>query len=149
MRMATQILTPKQQKFVDAYVLGGNASEAARVAGYSERTARVIGPENLQKPAVIAALAARQAEYAAELQITKEDVMAGILSAINLARRQENPAAMIQGCNALARICGFFEPERRGIEVSVDAQAIGAKFLAMTDAELLALAQGRRPAFPL
>ncbi|WP_461308950.1 terminase small subunit [Azonexus hydrophilus] len=32
------VLTPKQQKFVDAYSLSGNATQAL-AAGYSERTA--------------------------------------------------------------------------------------------------------------
>lgn len=43
-------LTPKQQKFADEYIISGNASEAARKAGYSEKTARFIGAENLTKP---------------------------------------------------------------------------------------------------
>lgn len=43
-------LTPKQQKFSDEYIKSGNAAEAARNAGYSKRTAAVIGNENLIKP---------------------------------------------------------------------------------------------------
>lgn len=45
-------LTPKQQAFADYYIETGNATEAARRAGYSARTARVIGQENLTKPAI-------------------------------------------------------------------------------------------------
>lgn len=44
-------LTPKQRAFVDLYLANGfNASRAARDAGYSEKTARAIGAENLTKP---------------------------------------------------------------------------------------------------
>ena len=39
----------KQQKFCDYYLQSGNATEAAKKAGYSERTARAIGAENLTK----------------------------------------------------------------------------------------------------
>lgn len=140
---ATDTLSLKQRRFVDAYLLSGNASEAARRAGYSEKTARVIGPENLQKPAVIAALATRQAAYAAELQITKDDVIAGVLAAIDMARKQENPAAMIQGCNALAKLLGFYSPEVGRIEMGADTSAMKAKMAALSDADLLAIAQGR------
>lgn len=135
-------LTPRQQRFVDAYALCGNAAEAARRAGYSVRTAGQIGQENLKKPAIAAALAARQAMYADELQVTKEDVVGGLLRAIGLARAQENPAAMIQGCAALAKLCGFYAPERQQVELSSDTTTLQAKFVAMSDAQLLAIAGG-------
>ena len=43
-------LTPKQKRFADEYIISGNATDAARKAGYSERTARQTGAENLSKP---------------------------------------------------------------------------------------------------
>lgn len=43
-------LTPKEKKFCHEYIIDWNASRAARVAGYSEKTATVIGYENLTKP---------------------------------------------------------------------------------------------------
>jgi phage terminase small subunit len=45
-------LTPKQQAFADYYIETGNASESARLAGYSKKTAQAIGLENLEKPMV-------------------------------------------------------------------------------------------------
>ena len=45
-------LTPKQKAFADAFILCGNATEAARRAGYSTKTARIIASENLSKPNV-------------------------------------------------------------------------------------------------
>lgn len=43
-------LTEKQKRFCDYYIETGNATEAAIRAGYSEKTARFIGAENLTKP---------------------------------------------------------------------------------------------------
>ena len=45
-------LTEKQKRFADYYIETGNITEAAIKAGYSKKTARVIGQENLQKPAI-------------------------------------------------------------------------------------------------
>lgn len=45
-------LTPKQKAFADYYIETGNATESAIKAGYSKKTARVIGQENLTKPAI-------------------------------------------------------------------------------------------------
>jgi phage terminase small subunit len=42
-------LTEKQERFIDYYIETGNATEAARRAGYSEKTAKQIGSENLTK----------------------------------------------------------------------------------------------------
>lgn len=43
-------LTPKQQAFADYYIQTGNATEAAIKAGYSKKTAKETGYENLTKP---------------------------------------------------------------------------------------------------
>ena len=43
-------LTPKQQAFADYYIETLNATESAKRAGYSEKTASVIANENLNKP---------------------------------------------------------------------------------------------------
>jgi phage terminase small subunit len=46
-------LTIKQDAFVKAYLLnGGNATQAAITAGYSEKTAQQVGSENLLKPVI-------------------------------------------------------------------------------------------------
>lgn len=58
-------LTPKQQLFVNKYFeYGLNATKAAIAAGYSERTARAIGCENLTKPDIRAAIDAELAKHA-------------------------------------------------------------------------------------
>lgn len=53
-------LTPKQKAFADEYLICGNAAEAARKAGYSNKTATVIGSENLSKPNILEYIAERQ-----------------------------------------------------------------------------------------
>lgn len=47
--MENRKLTEKQERFIDYYIVTGNATEAARKAGYSERSAKQIGNENLTK----------------------------------------------------------------------------------------------------
>ena len=45
-------LTEKQKRFADEYIISGNATQAAIKAGYSEKSARFVGAENLTKPNV-------------------------------------------------------------------------------------------------
>ena len=44
------LMSEKQKAFCDHYLATMNASEAARKAGYAEKSARMIGSENLTKP---------------------------------------------------------------------------------------------------
>jgi len=43
-------LTEKQRRFAESYIETGNATESAIRAGYSKKTAKAIGAENLTKP---------------------------------------------------------------------------------------------------
>lgn len=52
-------LTPKQKAFADYYIECGNATEAAKKAGYSESTAKEIGSQNLTKLHISAYIAER------------------------------------------------------------------------------------------
>jgi hypothetical protein len=51
--------TLKQKKFVEGVIQHGNASKAARDAGYSERSARVLGCRNLKRPDIQAQIKSR------------------------------------------------------------------------------------------
>ena len=58
----TPKLTPKQKKFCEYYIQSGNATDAARKAGYSKKSAEAIGLENLGKPRISAYIAERVAD---------------------------------------------------------------------------------------
>ena len=68
-------LTPKQERFVQEYLVDLNATQAAIRAGYSERTARAIGQENLTKPDIQTAIQEARAKSAQKLEITRERVL--------------------------------------------------------------------------
>lgn len=53
------MLTPKQKAFADYYIEIGNATEAARRAGYSKKASRQIAVENMSKPSILQYIAER------------------------------------------------------------------------------------------
>ena len=69
-------LNPKQQEFIEQYLVDFNGTQAAIRAGYSPRTAIKIASENLTKPDIQEALAKRRAELAEANEVTPERVMA-------------------------------------------------------------------------
>jgi hypothetical protein len=70
-RQKRAALSRKQMRFVEEYDrVNGNATEAARRAGYSQSSETVIGTiawENMQKPAIRAALAKAEADIAGQI----------------------------------------------------------------------------------
>lgn len=55
-------LTAKQEMFCQEYLIDLNATQAAIRAGYSAKTANVIGPENLAKPCIAELIVKAKAE---------------------------------------------------------------------------------------
>lgn len=68
-------LTLKQKAFADYYIETGNATEAARRAGYKPHSARAIATENLSKPAIAEYIKQRLAEIDAGRIATADEVM--------------------------------------------------------------------------
>ena len=69
-------LTPKQKAFCDYYIETGNASEAARKAGYSQKTAPFIGAENLKKPQIKEYISERMNNQDRERVASADEVIA-------------------------------------------------------------------------
>jgi len=82
-----QKLTAKQQAFCEEYLIDLNASQAAVRAGYSVKTAKDIGCENLAKPNI--------ASYIAELKRKRSEK-----TAINAAWVLEKSVILYQRCMA-------------------------------------------------
>lgn len=67
-------LTPRQQRFVDEYVVDLNATQAAIRAGYSPRTANMQGNRLMAKDSIKARVNERRASIARSLEITQERI---------------------------------------------------------------------------
>ena len=71
----SNMLSNKQELFCKEYIIDLNATAAALRAGYSEKTAKQIGSENLTKLAIQARLSELQAKPLKKLEITAESVL--------------------------------------------------------------------------
>jgi|TARA_R100000005_G_scaffold89219_2_gene59632 phage terminase small subunit len=71
-------LTDKQSVFVDEYLINLNATQAAIRAGYSEKTAKEIGSQNLAKPAIQEAIAERMKARQKRTNIHQDMVIEGL-----------------------------------------------------------------------
>jgi phage terminase small subunit len=68
-------LTPKQQRFVNEYLIDLNATQAAARAGYSKKTANEQGSRLLANVSVSTAITQRMNERSGRLEITQDMVL--------------------------------------------------------------------------
>lgn len=98
-------LTPKQDAFVKAYLLnGGNATQAAISAGYSEKTAKSIGQENLTKPDVKKSIQEHQKKAQKDFIWSKEEKLELLQRIANVAATEDGEKGMINMQSAIAAI---------------------------------------------
>ena len=92
MVVAEKKLTAKQQRFCDEYLIDLNATQAAIRAGYSEKTAKQIGQENLTKPDLKEYIEKRMAEKEESLIAKQDEVMRYLTSVM---RREMKEAVVV------------------------------------------------------
>ena len=68
-------LTLKQERFVQEYLIEPNAAQAAIRAGYSAKTARVIGAQNLSKLNISAAIEKARTAHAVRAELNADMVI--------------------------------------------------------------------------
>lgn len=84
-------LTPKQQLFVSEFLKTGNATEAARRAGYkgNEETLRSIGKENLTKPPIKRAIDEKNQKRNERLELEEDFELKKALKLLEMCMEPE------------------------------------------------------------
>lgn len=72
-------LTRKQAMFCKEYLVDLNATQAAIRSGYSKKTARRIGGENVHKPDIMAEIQRLMDKRSERVEVTSDDVLKSIL----------------------------------------------------------------------
>lgn len=125
----TTTLTDKQIKFCEYYFKTPNATQAAILAGYSEKSAASIGAENLTKPEIRKYISDKQAQLVNECAIFKNAVISELSrygfrtseNAYTDVRAKDSIAALIK----IAEYLGFQQPEKTELEKKREAVEIG------------------------
>lgn len=97
-------MTPKQERFVQEYLIDGNATQAAIRAGYSAHTARAIGQENLTKPAIADAVAEGKRKGAEKAGITRDRILQGLLTEATFHGEGATHGARVSAWTALGKL---------------------------------------------
>ena len=101
-------LNPKQTQFCKEYLIDLNATQAAIRAGYSEKTARKIGSENLSKPDIATFIQSLMEQRSESTGITAEYVLTGIKELTDTLAVGEDQKSAYKGYELLGKHLGLF-----------------------------------------
>jgi phage terminase small subunit len=106
-------MTPRQQRFVDEYLIDLNATQAAIRAGYSARTAEQQGPRLLGKVEIADVVQKAQAVRSERVQITQDDVLRGLRREATLTSDGSSHAARVSAWGLIGKHLGMFVERRQ------------------------------------
>lgn len=120
-------LTIKQKKFADEYIISGNATQAAIKTGYSKKTARFTGAENLTKPNIKSYIDERMKKLEEEAIADQTEVLKYLTRVL---RDEEKEEVLVN--------VGNFEQEIQSMKVSTKdkikaAELLGKRYGSWTD----------------
>ena len=120
-------LTERQKAFCDYYIETLNATEAARRAGYSEKTAKEIGCENLTKPNIQAYIQERLKQMDKERIASAEEV----LEYLTKVMRGEEKEKLLEGSGEDEKVMIEAPPSIR--ERTKAAELLGKRYALFID----------------
>lgn len=120
-------LTIKQKRFVDEYIISGNATDAAIKAGYSKKTAKSIGAENLTKPDIVNALREKEREIQSKKIAKQEEVLEYLTSILRGEETQQTLIGVGKGAQTITDI------ELSAADKIKAAELIGKRYGMWTD----------------
>ena len=117
-----------------------NATQAAIRAGYSKRSARQVAARMLSNDDIQSAIQVKCREAEKRLQITRDDILRGLLAAYQMAKAKENPTAMVSAMREVAKLMGYYRnPPKEQLPVG-DRERFLRQLQTMPERKLLKLA---------
>lgn len=133
-------LTTKMKQFVQFWAQGETILSASVRAGYSDGGSMAY--KLARDPAILKLYNAEKEAYAASVQMTRKRVMEGLLEGIEMAKMMSEPASVIGGWREIGKMCGYYEPVRKKVEINVTGDVTMKHLNKMSDDQLLKLIKG-------
>ena len=133
------VLTEQQRVFVDAIVAGKPPKIAGRIAGYAHpdiHSYKVLKADRIQ-----AAIRYLYKKHEKVADISRKKVMDGFLEAIEMAKIQADSGNMVAGWREIAKMCGYYAPEVKKIDLNITAKRVIDKMETLSDEDLLRMVE--------
>lgn len=131
------VLSDAQSAFAYNMAIGMTQTQAARAAGYAQPGTEAT--KLLRMPNVVERITLEQKKFEVKADMSRQKVIDGLKEAIDIARLMSDPNAMVAGWREIARICGYYAPERKLIDITVSGATHISQITDMSDEELVKL----------
>lgn len=127
----------RRLKAIEAVVvMGMSYSDASEYSGLTRGTISDL----MAKPEVKEYVTQLQRQQEKRLNVSRDRVIEGILEAISDARMLGEPASQIRGWEQIAKMQGYYAPERRVLELPEGAQEFVEAMQSLDSSEVARLA---------
>lgn len=130
-------LTEKQRLFVKHWAAGESIISASARAGYGDGATYAY--RMIRMPNILRLYEEEKRAYEAASSMTRKRVMDGLLEAVEMAKLMAEPASMVAGWREIAKMCGYYEPVQKKIDINLIGNGRLAQLERLSDAELLRL----------
>lgn len=128
-------LTDKQRMFARFLAEGKTPETAHALCGYKRRSSHAW--ETLKVPGIMEYVKKLQKKNEHMMDMSRKRVMDGFLEAIEQAKLMSEPMTQIAGWREIAKMCGYYAPEVKKIDINVSSQRILSQLETLSDADLL------------
>lgn len=132
---ADKPLTAMQKQFVKFWAEGDSITAAMHRAGYNEQPS--YGYRMAKMPNILAEYDRIKRAYEDAAQMTRKKVMDMHLEAYEMAKLMAEPATMVSAAREIGRMCGYYEPVKQKVEVSVNGQVAVKRIESMDTEDLI------------
>ena len=124
-------MTEKQKRFCDYYIETLNATEAAKRAGYSQKTAYIIGAENLKKPQIKEYIDQRLSELESKRVANAQEVLEYLTSVMRGESKSE--VVVVEGVDKGVSVARHVHKAPDERERTKAAELLGKRHQLFTD----------------
>jgi hypothetical protein len=127
-------LTDQQKLFIHHWAHGESIYTASEKAGYADVS---YGYRIKEMPNARALYDKYKREYEEVGKMTKQKVMNMHLEAFEMAKLMAEPSSMVAAAREVGKLCGYYEPTRTNINISMNGSVTMQQMAKLSDAELL------------
>jgi hypothetical protein len=136
--MGGEFVFSEKKKLLARFIAEGKEIRtAAKLAGYSVNGGTVW--ETTKDPAFVALVKKLQSKNERMADMSRKRVLDGFLEAIEQAKMLAEPMTQIAGWRELAKMCGYYAPEVKTVNVNVSSQRLLTQLETLSDKDLLEL----------
>jgi hypothetical protein len=140
---ADKPITDLQRLFVRHWAAGESVISAATRAGYSDGGSYAY--RLIAQPNILKLYNAEKLKYEEASQMTRKKVMDMLLESYECAKMAGEPASMVSAAREVGKMCGYYEPVTRKLDITVSGNVVHDRLNRMSDAELLKLITEQAP----